>query len=121
MFARSGDITAPCGVPTVVRDRFPSSDTPALSHFLIRRSIRGSAMRWVRYFNNHSCEIVSKKTRQISIQNPVDLAALKSNTHRIQRIMLAAARSESVDETEKVHLVDHLQNPSHRSCLLYTS
>src|SRR5215831_14726761 len=33
MFAKSGEITAPCGVPTSVSDHSPSSDTPAFNHF----------------------------------------------------------------------------------------
>jgi hypothetical protein len=35
--------TAPCGVPTFVADHWLSSDTPAFSHFWIRRTMRGSA------------------------------------------------------------------------------
>jgi hypothetical protein len=38
MFASSGDATAPCGVPTSVFAHSPSSETPALSHFRMRRS-----------------------------------------------------------------------------------
>jgi hypothetical protein len=37
--------TAPCGVPTFVSNHSPSSDTPALNHLRIRRSILGSAIR----------------------------------------------------------------------------
>src|SRR3981189_1876742 len=45
MLARSGEITDPCGVPVSVSDHFPSSITPALSHFWIRRRMRWSATR----------------------------------------------------------------------------
>jgi hypothetical protein len=38
--ASSGEITAPCGVPTSVFVHCPSSETPALSHFFISRSMR---------------------------------------------------------------------------------
>jgi hypothetical protein len=38
-------MTAPCGVPCFVSDHWPSSDTPALSHFWIRRSILRSALK----------------------------------------------------------------------------
>jgi hypothetical protein len=37
MLASSGEMTAPFGVPTLVSDHAPSSDTPAVSHFLISR------------------------------------------------------------------------------------
>src|SRR5439155_17576143 len=43
--AISGETTAPCGVPSFVSDHWPSSDTPAFSHFWIRRSILRSATR----------------------------------------------------------------------------
>src|ERR1035438_662228 len=45
MFASSGEITPPCGVPTLVSDHWPSSDTPAFNHFWIRRTMRGSPTR----------------------------------------------------------------------------
>src|SRR5712692_7659373 len=35
-FCVRGVITAPCGVPSFVSDHWPSSDTPAFSHFRIR-------------------------------------------------------------------------------------
>ena len=38
-------MTAPGGVPCFVSDHWPSSDTPALSHFWIRRSILRSALK----------------------------------------------------------------------------
>src|ERR1035441_1392967 len=62
MFASSGEITAPCGVPTLVSDHWPSSDTPAFNHFWIRRSIRGSATRCSTNFTAHSCDKLSKET-----------------------------------------------------------
>jgi hypothetical protein len=33
IFCVRGVITAPCGVPTLLSDHWPSSDIPALSHF----------------------------------------------------------------------------------------
>src|ERR1700758_710128 len=45
MFARSGEITEPCGLPVFVFDHSPSSITPALSHFWISRRMRRSATR----------------------------------------------------------------------------
>ena len=43
--ASSGDALPPCGVPSSTRVRFPSSSTPALSHFWISRTTRRSAIR----------------------------------------------------------------------------
>jgi len=42
MFAKSGLLTAPCGVPSSVSIRCPSSSTPAVSHLAINRIIRRS-------------------------------------------------------------------------------
>src|ERR1035441_1398360 len=53
-FAISGDATDPCGVPLFVSDHWPSSDTPAFSHFWIRRSILGSATRCAMNSKAHS-------------------------------------------------------------------
>ena len=33
MFASSGEMTAPCGVPSSVARHSPSSEVPAVSHF----------------------------------------------------------------------------------------
>src|SRR5215831_15473113 len=60
MFASSGEATAPCGVPTSVFDHFPSSDTPAISHFWIRHSILRSAIRCSMNLTSHSCDKLSK-------------------------------------------------------------
>src|SRR6266852_8085750 len=56
-------ITAPCGVPSFVSDHRPSSDTPALSHFRIRRSTRRSATRCSMNFIVHAWLRLSKKPR----------------------------------------------------------
>jgi DNA-binding CsgD family transcriptional regulator len=61
--ASSGEATAPCGVPSLVSDHWPSSDTPALSHFWIRRSILRSATRCSINFIVHSRLMLSKKPR----------------------------------------------------------
>src|SRR5215469_3241854 len=62
-FCVSGAITEPCGVPLSVSDHSPSSSTPALSHFLIRRRIRRSPIRCWRNLTIHSCEKDPKQSR----------------------------------------------------------
>jgi hypothetical protein len=59
----NGEIPEPCGVPFSVFDHTPSSSTPALSHFLIRRRIRRSPIRCWRNLTIHSCEKVPKQSR----------------------------------------------------------
>jgi hypothetical protein len=46
MFERRGEITDPCGLPTSVARKAPSSITPALSHFRISFSIFRSETRF---------------------------------------------------------------------------
>src|SRR3954454_343178 len=53
-FARTGEITDPCPVPLSLTVTTPSSRTPALSHFRIRRMMRGSATRCSRKRTSHS-------------------------------------------------------------------
>jgi hypothetical protein len=45
MFANSGEITAPWGVPLSAATLHPTSTTPALSHLRIGHIIRQSAIR----------------------------------------------------------------------------
>src|SRR6516225_7869867 len=45
MLARSGEITAPCPVPSSLTATIPSSRTPALSHLRIRRVMRRLPIR----------------------------------------------------------------------------
>ncbi len=49
----------------------------------------------------------------IGVQYPAYLLALDPDADRVQRIMLAATVSETVRETEKVFLVDHVQHLDH--------
>src|SRR6266478_7979296 len=57
IFARSGEITEPCGLPVFVFDHSPSSITPALSHFWISRRMRGLATR---YSTNWTSQLLSR-------------------------------------------------------------
>src|SRR5207253_8131745 len=49
-FCVSGVSGPPCGVPRSVFDHCPSSDTPALNHLPMRRSIRRSELRCLTKF-----------------------------------------------------------------------
>lgn len=52
MFASSGDITAPCGVPSSVTLTNPSFITPASSHLRIKRITRASPTRlWCKFLS----------------------------------------------------------------------
>ena len=63
MFAKSGEITAPCGVPSVPPVHAPSSMTPAFSHLATSRSTRRSPIRCSRNRIIQSWLMQSKKDR----------------------------------------------------------
>ena len=50
----------------------------------------------------------------IGVQNEAHLLAVHPDTERIQRVMRAAPRPESVREPEEVFLVDRVQQRDHR-------
>src|SRR2546427_10719 len=63
MFASIGEITPPCGVPSVTSRREPFSRTPAFSHLSIIRRITPSVTRWSRMARSSECGIESKYLR----------------------------------------------------------
>src|SRR5271166_484761 len=62
-FERQGEITPPCGEPSVVRLRRPSSTAPAFSHLSIIRRITPSVTRWSRNARRWEWGIESKYLR----------------------------------------------------------
>ena len=116
MFANSGEITAPCGVPTLVLLRRPPSDTPAFNHFWISRSILVLPVmekqgRWVRHpklDQLHQLFMVDvvEEAANVGVQYPVHLLPHDPRCQSIQRIMSAFARPEAVGKAHEVLLVD---------------
>src|SRR6516164_8810165 len=82
---------------------------PTLSHFAMRRRMRLSAIRCLRKRMIHAWAMASKKPR-ISVKHPVHLLPENADMKSVQRIVLAASRSESVGEPEEVLLVDGFEN-----------
>src|SRR6516225_6666810 len=60
MFDRQGEITPPCGEPSVAWRRSPSSSTPAFSHLSIILRMTPSVTRLSRNERRWECEIESK-------------------------------------------------------------
>src|ERR1700676_1159941 len=67
MFARSGEITEPRGLPVSGSDHLPSSITPAFSHFWISRSMRGSATRCS---TNLTTQLLSRLSKDTTTHYP---------------------------------------------------
>jgi hypothetical protein len=63
MFASKGLMIPPCGVPIVTSRTVPSSITPARSHFISSRTMRGSAIRCSMNLFIHPWSMVSKNDR----------------------------------------------------------
>src|ERR1700728_6414 len=113
MFASSGEATAPCGVPTSVFDHFPSSDTPAHSHFWIRRSILRSANAVLDELDQPFVRQIIVKAPNVCIENPVHLLPHDSYPERIQSIVLAAPRPESIGEPQEILFVNLVEDSHH--------
>src|SRR3954452_2779986 len=100
MLARSGEITDPCPVPRSLVVTTPSSRTPALSHFRIRRMMR-VADPVLDEADEPALAHRIEEPGNIGVQNVVHLSAVDPDMERIQRIVLAAARAESVAEPKE--------------------
>ena len=106
MFAKSGLMTAPCGVPSSVSITRPSSSTPAISHLAINRMIGGRHPTLDETDQPILADLVEKGLN-VTIEHPVDPPPPDPERERIQRLMLAALRSETV--------ADSAGTPIHRS------
>src|ERR1035437_140151 len=56
-----------------------------------------------------------KEATVIGIQNPAHFPSLDADHKRVQSIMLAAPRPESIRKSEEIFLVDRIQHRDHRS------
>ena len=115
MFAKSGLATAPCGVPSSVSIRRPSSSTPAVSHFADQPDNPTVANPM---FNKADQPIPAdfvEKGLNVTIEHPVDPLLPDPERQRIQRLVLVALRSEPVAEAQELRLVNRRQNCNHRS------
>src|ERR1039458_4839317 len=130
MFASSGEMTAPCGVPFVTDCRTPSSTTPAFSHLRIRRSTRRSPIRCSANRISHSWLMLSKyalgldprEPFDVGVQYPVHRLALDARRERVQRVVLSPGACpcegrgpEPIGEAEEVRFVDGIENLHHRA------
>ena len=89
MFARSGETEAPCGTPSSHAVHDPSSMTPALNHFLIRRRTRLSAIRCSKNRSSQRWSRQEKYSRK---------SALSTQFTRLRKIPVASASNASCGE-----------------------
>jgi hypothetical protein len=111
MFAKNGLMTAPCGVPSSVSIRCPSS-TPAVSHLPINRIIRRPPIRYSTKRTQPLLVNLVEKGLNVAIEYPVDPPLPDPERERIQRLMLVTLRSETVAEAQELRLIDRRQNTS---------
>jgi len=114
IFCVRGVTTAPCGVPTSVFAQAPSSDTPALSHFRIKRSILRSAIRCSMNLPNHSCEMDPKKSRMSASSTQFTFFRMSPTQSASQRLMLASPGTEPIGEPQEVLFINLVEDRDHR-------
>src|SRR5262249_42081238 len=91
MLARRGLIGCPCPVPVSLTSSLPSSMTPTWIHFPIRRSTLAD----------------------VDFQDPPRGSGTDHPSHFVQRLMLSPSGSKPVGVTEKILLVDSVQQVHH--------
>ena len=98
-------MTAPCGVPCFVSDHWPSSDTPALSHFWIRRSILRSATRCSMNFRLHLWLMLSLVHRYYGAVRLLRHVHVRSSVYGLRGPVLLAWPRRAGDLPVLVHVV----------------
>src|SRR6266403_4819341 len=102
MLARSGLIGCPCPVPVSLTSNLPSSMTPTLIHFPIRRSTLPSIPRFsiipTHHFDNRLCHAISHGGHT---QNPLS-ATLFGNGDGAHRRWKVGSRAHSVPDLVQV-------------------
>ena len=110
MFARSGEITAPCGVPTSPRCYLPVLHHPGFQP-LADQSDHPPIADPV--FHEADQPVVAHRIEEpgdVGIQYPVHLAPVDPDRQRVQRIVLAAPGPEPVAEPQEIFLPDRIQH-----------
>src|ERR1700757_3479308 len=113
MFASNGEITAPCGVPTLVSDHCPSSDTPAFSHFWINRSILESAIRRSTNSTSFSWLMLSKKPRMSASKIQFTLFITIPAVRASSASCAPRPGRKTIREPEKVLFINLCENRYH--------
>jgi hypothetical protein len=116
MLASSGEITAPCGVPTSPGVTCPSSDTPAGLQPFTDQSDHPPVANPV--FHETDQPIMPdriEKARDVGVQYPVHLSLADPDRQRVQRIVLATPWPEHVAEPQEVFLPDRGQHFDQRA------
>src|SRR6516162_1324412 len=109
MLARSGEITEPCPVPLSLTVTTPFSMTPALSHFLDQADDAPVADPMLQKTDQPLLVDLVEERSDVGVQYVAHLPAVDPDTERIERIMRAASRPESIRHSGEVFLVDRVQ------------
>ena len=115
MFASSGEITAPCGVPTSPGCHHPVLRHPGLQPFADQAHHAPVANTVFDEFDQPLVADRIEEPGDVGVQYPVHLAPVDPDRQRIQRIMLATPRPEPVAEPEEVLLPDRVQHFDQRA------
>src|SRR5437667_12525139 len=108
MFASSGEITAPCGVPSSVfqytrlEPFADQADDPLVTDPMFDEA-------------DQPCMTDRIEERpDVGVENPSDVASFDPVRERVQRIVLAPPRTEPVAEAQELRFVDWREDHDHR-------
>src|SRR4029077_927682 len=107
MLAKSGLMTAPCGVPSSVTIKRPCSLCDQPDDTSIANPMFDEAHQ------PRLADLVEKGL-DVAIEHPVDAPPADPERERIQRLVLIALRSEPVAEPQELRLIDRRQDCHHR-------
>jgi len=88
MFASSGDMTAPCGVPFTADPVAPSSTTPAFSHLRLAAARAGRRYVLDKPYHPLVADVV-EELFDVGVQYAVHRRMLNADHQRVQRVALA--------------------------------
>src|SRR4029077_17387364 len=106
MLAKSGLMTAPCGVPSSVTIKRPCSLCDQPDDTSIANPMFDEAHQ------PRLADLVEKGL-DVAIEHPVDAPPADPERERIQRLVLIALRSEPVAEPQELRLIDRRQDCHH--------
>src|SRR6476620_6263245 len=113
MFERIGEITPPCGEPSVAWRSSPSSRTPAFSQLSIVLRITPSVTRLSRKARRCECDRV-EIFDDVDVQHPAQSVAHEARAKILQGLMRRPSRPKAVGAGKKVLLIDGLQHHDDR-------
>jgi hypothetical protein len=110
--ASDGETTAPCGVPTLLSDHSPSSDTP-LQPFLDQAQDSAIGYAVLNKLHRPFRGSGRQRSRGRRRRAPSSLAPLDTHCQRVQRLVRVATGTKPIREAFEVHLRNLIEDGHH--------